>query len=201
MDKLLNGVMRAFKARIKQQELRSKRNKPEGLRIVLMLIGVAGRLLPHVPNVTPIGGLGIWSGMRLEGQARYAIPLSAMLISDLFLGFHHTMPYVYGAIIVNIWLASQIKKPSIWSVSGITFANALLFFVVTNFGVWYTSRFYTVPLYPLSWQGLIASYIAALPFLRFSLVGDFVYVGAFFSLERVVLALAQKKVTAKQSSV
>lgn len=154
--------------------------------LLATLLGVAGRLLPHLPNVTPIGGLSVWSGSRLTGWQRYAAVFLPLVVSDLFLGWHKTIFFVYGAFALTTWLASRNAKVTFQSVAGVTVVNAFLFYLITNFGVWLVS-----PLYPHTTTGLIESYVAGLPFLRFSLLGDAVYCALFFGLEWASRALSR----------
>lgn len=161
----------------------SKNNFPSLLAPTLVLIGVVGRLIPHIPNVTPIGGLTIWSGSRVSFNQSLAIVLGTMVVTDLFLGFHPTMPYVYVSLILTLGLTHWIKPKDVGSVAGLTLLNSVMFFLVTNFGVWQMAGVYDTPLYPPTWQGLMQSYANALPFLRYSLAGDAAYVALFFGLE------------------
>ena len=54
----------------------------------LIVLGVASRLLPHPPNFAPITALALFGGALLPGRAGLWLPLAAMAISDLFIGFH-----------------------------------------------------------------------------------------------------------------
>lgn len=164
-----------------------KREKP-GLIYALIALGVAGRLLPHIPNVTPVGGMMVWSGVRLGRMWTISVLLAVMIVSDLFLGVHRTLPYVYGSLLVGAILASSIRVPTLLRIVAVTVINAILFFLITNFGVWFHS-----PYYPQTWSGLFASYSAAIPFLRASLVGDSAYVIIFFTLEYVALTRLAKR--------
>lgn len=134
------------------------------------------RLLPHPPNVAPIAALALFGGVYLGKRYALAVPLGAMLISDIFLGFHSTMPYVYGSFaitgLLGLWLA-QHKTPR--NIIAITFGSSLLFFLVTNFGVWASST-----LYPKTLDGLMLSYTMGIPFFRNTLAGDFFFVAILF---------------------
>ncbi len=159
-----------------------------GLILVLIAMGIAGRLLPHWPNFTPIGALAVWGGLRLNRQWNIIILLVTMMVTDLFLGWHATWLYVYGSLLVTTWLASKVKSINAGPVVGMTLLGAIVFFVVTNFGVWQTSS-----LYPHTLGGLMASYVAGLPFFRASLSGDIAYTVLFFTLDALALTLAQKQ--------
>lgn len=146
----------------------------------LMGLAVAGRLLPHFANVTPIGGLTVWGGSRLKPWQAITAVVGAMLITDAFIGFHRAMPQVYGTLILTTISAHWLKPKSVIQIAGFTLVSSLLFFVTTNW-IFYPWQMNT--LYPNNWGGQVASYVAALPFLRNSLIGDMTYTALFFSLE------------------
>lgn len=154
---------------------------------LLILLGVAVRLMPHLPNMTPLGALAIWGGMRLQPKTSFGVIMATMIISDAFLGFHDTVWFVYGSLLLIAFLATRIKRVNFLNAAGMTVAGSLLFFLVTNFGVWYMSRFYAVPMYPADISGLLASYTAGLPFLKATLLGDAIYTAGFFAVEYLAL--------------
>ena len=146
--------------------------------IVLLFVSVAllSRYLPHPPNMTAVGALALFTG-SLWGQRLLAplIPLAVLFISDLFLGFHSTMVWVYAGFILVALMGSVLQPQKSWgrtfSAAGLT---SLIFFTVSNFGVWATGG-----LYPLTAQGLAQCYLMALPFLESQVLGDLVFVTAF----------------------
>lgn len=151
----------------------------------LLIIGFAVilRLLPHVPNVAPIAAMALFGGAYLNKRYALVVPLIALIISDIFLGFHDTMPYVYGSFLlaglIGIWLKSH---KTVWNIFFAAVASSIVFFLITNFGVWLQSGMYTRDL-----AGLIQCYIYALPFFRNTLFGDLLYVGLFFGSYELVL--------------
>ena len=153
-------------------------NKIRGLILPVSIILVAAllRLVPHPANVAPIAAMALFGGVYLNKRLALALPLAAMLASDLFLGFHNTMPFVYGSFIITgflgFWLREH-KRPA--TVLGVSFLSSLLFFLITNFGVWVMGG-----MYPNTFAGLLESYFFALPFFRNSLFGDLLYTGLFF---------------------
>lgn len=116
----------------------------------MILAAAASRLIPHPLNFAPITAMALF-GDAYFAKKRWAflVSLVAMLVSDLILGFHSLMPIVYGcfAIIVCIgmWLHKRRKALPI---TGAVLASSILFFVVTNFGVWALSS-----LYPKTMEG------------------------------------------------
>jgi hypothetical protein len=145
------------------------------------------RLLPHPPNVTPIAAIALFGGAHFASKrAALAVPLTAMCLSDVLLGFgvHRVMPFVYGSFASTVFLGRLIRdRRSALAVGGAALTGSVLFFVVTNFGVWLVGD-----LYPRTLEGLVACYVAGIPFFRNTLAGDFLYAGALFG----GFALAQR---------
>ena len=145
----------------------------------IVVAATAMRLVPHPPNVTPIAAIALFGGAHFASKrAAVAVPLLAMCLSDLLLGFgvHRVMPFVYGSFALIVVLGRLIgDRRSTLAVGGAALTGSVLFFVITNFGVWLLSD-----LYPRTMEGLVACYVAAIPFFRNTLVGDLLYAGALF---------------------
>lgn len=169
------------------KDLYQTKYKSVELVALLVAIGVVMRLLPHLPNFTPIGALAVWGGMRLAPGKNVLFVLATMVISDLFLGFHSTVWYVYASLLLVTWLASRMPV-KLGSVIGTTLLGSVLFFIVTNFGVWQTTT-----MYPHTLAGLQQSYAMAIPFFRSSLMGDVFYTAVLFGAEFVVLTALAKQ--------
>ena len=147
--------------------------------IVLAIIICAAftRLVPHPPNFTPIIAMGLFGGAYLK-DSRMAImfPVLAMLLSDIFLGFHSTMVWVYGSLILIALIGTLYKNKITYKSIGLGGAiGSLLFFLITNLGVWLSSSFY-----PKTFNGLASCYIAGLPFLSNTLISSLLYVSIMF---------------------
>ena len=147
---------------------------------ILILAAALSRLLPHPDNFTPIAAIALAGGVYLEKRFALIIPLAALVISDIFIGFHNTILFVYGSLVIigfmGLWLKSHKK---IVPVLGTAILSSILFFVVTNFGVWLTGGGW---FYPKTWQGLVECYTMAVPFFRNTLAGDLIYTGVLFGL-------------------
>jgi len=154
----------------------------------MIIGGGLARLLPHAPNFAPIAAMALFGGAYLNKKYAIIIPLVAMFISDAFIGFHDTMIYVYGAFaltgLMGIWLR---KHKSIVNVFGATLFSSVLFYLITNFGVWAQG------MYARDLSGLMQSYIMAIPFFKNTLLGNFFYTAMFFGTYEFVKALASKK--------
>ena len=162
--------------------------------LTAILAAAALRLVPHPPNFTPIGAMALFSGAYLgrRGAVALVAPLGALFLSDLVLGFYRGMPTVYfsvALIVIIGWVA--LRRVSPIRVGGAAIASSVLFFVLTNFGMWLSSGFY-----PHTLAGLEACYIAAIPFFQNTVAGDLFYAavlfGGFALLERTVPALRSR---------
>lgn len=146
----------------------------------LIGIGLVGRLAPHPPNTTPVTAIAFAAGKYVGRVWAVAIPLLVMLMADLVIGFYDwkVLVSVYGsvAIIGGVSLLARNAPPAV--VMLLVMASSVFFFLVTNFAVWAASAWY-----PPTLDGLVASYVAGLPFLRNMFLGDVVYaaslLGAF----------------------
>ena len=163
-------------------------------RLLAILSAIAAaaalRLVPHPPNFTPIAAMALFGAAHLRRSSlAFAAPLGALLLSDLVLGFYAGMwvQYVAVALIVLLgWVA--LKRVTPIRVGAAAIASSILFFVVTNFGVWMTGA-----MYPHALAGLAACYVAAVPFFQNTLAGDLFFSGLLFGgfalLERMLPAL------------
>lgn len=155
---------------------------------MLITLGMILRLLPHPPNVAPIAALGLFGGVYLNKKYAIFIPLTAMFVSDLFLGFHSLIPWVYGSFtlvgLIGIWLR---KKRSPGNVVIASLASSILFYLITNLGVWLEGK-----LYPPTLSGLVMSYYMAIPFFRNTIIGDLLYTGIFFGAYELANQLSHK---------
>ena len=144
------------------------------LALGLIFFGVATRLIPHPANVTAIGALALWSTTLFRSRSvAILLPLLTLFVTDLILGFHSTVLWVYGAFacigVLSIWLEPRVSWARTFAGSVIA---SLLFFGLTNFGVWLTGE-----LYPMTSQGLEECYLMGVPFLRNQVWGDLLYSG------------------------
>jgi hypothetical protein len=158
--------------------------------LILIFLGVLSRLAPHPANVTAIGGLALFTGARLSLKRATATVFVTMFISDLILGFHSVMWATYGGMLAGVFIGKYVvrERGAGWIVGG-TIASSVIFYLVTNFAVWYAPN----TLYPKTLDGLWLSYIMALPFFRNSLVGDVVYSTLFFAGYEFVRSLRIKQ--------
>lgn len=146
---------------------------------LLLILGAAfARLIPHAPNFTPLLSLALFSGASIKRKHfAFLAPLLAMLISDAVIGFHALLPVVYLSMGIIVIVGSYIRQRSIFSVALMSTLSAVIFFVVTNLGVWLFTPYYTKNL-----LGLSACFIAALPFFVNTLVSAYLYSSIMFGI-------------------
>ncbi len=152
------------------------------IALTLIVLGVGMRFLPHPANFAPIAAIALFSGVYLKKWYACIVPLAAMILSDAVIGFHNTIVFTWGSFLAVGaigWYVQRRKNP-IAIVLG-ALAGSVLFYIVTNFGVWMVSD-----LYAKSWQGLLECYTLALPFFRNTLAGDLFYTGIFFGLYELI---------------
>ena len=138
----------------------------------IIILAAFTRIMPHPPNFTPIIAIGLFGGAYLKNK-RWALllPVGAMLLADIFLGFHGTMIWVYGSLIIITTIGFLLKRRVTLQNGAIaTISGSLLFFLVTNFGVWASGSFY-----PMNVEGLISCYAAGIPFFGNTLGGSIFY--------------------------
>ncbi len=129
--------------------------------LAIVLITALFRLLPHWPNMTPVAALALFGAATFERKwLGLAAPLAAMLLSDALIGFHGSMGAVYFSFgltwLLGLWL---LQRPTAGRVAAASILSSVLFFLITNFAVWYGSTFY-----PQTPAGLLTCYVAGAAF-------------------------------------
>ncbi len=140
--------------------------------IILIFILVFSRLIPHPPNFTPIISASIIGGYLFKKvNISLFIVLSSMILSDLFIGFHKTIFFTYLSLFIIIVIFSRInniinkKNLFLFGIIG-----SLIFFLISNFGVWLVGD-----LYEKNLTGLISCYLLAIPFLKNSILSTIIF--------------------------
>lgn len=152
---------------------------------LIILAAVSSRFIPHPPNFTPIFAIALFGGAYYtDKRLAFVIPILAMFLSDLFIGLHSLIPFVYVSFVVIVLLGFHLQeKRSILKISAIALSGSVIFFVVTNFAVWLMGSFY-----PKNIEGLVTCYIAAIPFFKNSLLGDLIYTTLLFGSFELIKA-------------
>ena len=149
-----------------------------------ILAAASLRLVPHPPNFSPIDAMALFSGAYLGRRwLAFAAPFLALLLSDAVLGFYQGMEFQYVSVVLIVILgAIVLPRTSIPRVGAASLASSILFFVVSNFGVWLAGSTSLHPYYAPNVAGLIACYVSAIPYWGYTVAGDLFYSAAIFGL-------------------
>lgn len=141
------------------------------------------RLLPHWPNVSPVAAMALFGGAYFaDKRLAFIVPFVALFLSDLVLGLHNSMIFVYAGFALTVAIGFLLKGRI--NVTNTAFAVVLssgLFFLLTNFGAWLMSG-----LYAKTAAGLLQALIAGIPFLQNSLLGNLVFAAVIFGGYRLL---------------
>lgn len=157
--------------------------------VVLCVAILASRWLPHAANFSPIIGLLFFVGAigRINNYALFAVTVLAMLISDSFLGgLYEGFVFNYVGLLLAILMGRLISARSVWQVAGGAFVSASLFFLISNFGVWFSS-----PLYSFNLAGLTECFVMGVPFFRNTLNSTLITSGVLFVSYNLILRQIQ----------
>ena len=158
--------------------------------IALILLASFSRIIPHAPNFTPIGAIALFGGAYFNNKHQaFIVPILSLWISDLVIN-NYILSYYYGQFVWFypgfLWQYSgfciiaaigyfSLRRLSLKRVFSSSIIASLIFFVITNFGVWVSGS-----LYPLNTSGLIECYVLALPFYKNTLLSFLLYSSLLF---------------------
>ena len=166
-------------------------NHSRAYAIGLTVLSALGRVLPHVPNVTPMGASCLFAGSRIAGWLSYLLPLVVMAATDPIVGaaggarsgYSSTSLVVYACFMINVWIGRRmVRDVTAVRVGGAAFLCSLQFYLLTNLAVWFRSADSVGHMYARSLSGLLECYAAALPFWGRTLAGDLLFSGALFGI-------------------
>lgn len=159
----------------------------------LIAFAALSRLLPHPPNFAPIGAMALFGAAYLPKKwLTVVVPLVALWLSSLLIdntlmaqwydGFvWFSNPWVYVALLGIVGLGwVTLRRVTLPNVVGSALGASVLFFLVSNFGVW-------LAYYPNTLAGLTACYAAAVPFFHWTLLGDLFFCGVLFGAYEMAL--------------
>ncbi len=174
---------------------RGPRGAPNGhlapgplLLTALIVIAALTRVLPHPPNFSPVEAVALFGGAYFASrQWALIVPLAGMLISDLVLASINGGSYaswfgtagmalVYLCVALGVFLGYGLRgKVTGARVLGYSLLSSVLFFAVTNFGVWAFGA-----MYAKTPAGLVAAYVAGIPFFQWTVLGTLFYSAVLF---------------------
>jgi hypothetical protein len=165
------------------------------LAVVLIVLATLTRLIPHVWNFTPVVAILLFSAFIFRGYLKIIIPFSAILISDIFLeitegtGFHQGTWLIYLSFGFILTMGHIIlRKASFLRILASSLVSSILFYLITNFALFYPEVTEAGQLqgYPHTWEGIIGSYTAGIPFFRNMLAGDLFFTALLFGTYHLV---------------
>tara|TARA_A100001037_G_scaffold260547_1_gene249040 strand:- start:2 stop:499 length:498 start_codon:yes stop_codon:yes gene_type:complete len=125
------------------------------------------RFIPHPPNFTIAIAMSFYAPF-IFGQKKIFYVLASFIITDLIIGYHLTTHWTWGSILIIGFIYKLFKKNLIYRLFGVL-SSALLFFILTNFGVW------TLGQYGYHLSGLVKCYILAIPFFGNTLISSIIF--------------------------
>ena len=137
------------------------------IALSIFLALAASRFIPHPPNFTSLIAVSFYVP-AIFGSRYMPIVLLSFVFTDLVIGFHNTLLFTWGSILLISFISKYFQK-TILSRLGGSIVGALIFFVVTNFGVWVTG------MYGYNFNGLITTYLLAVPFFANTAISTFIF--------------------------
>jgi hypothetical protein len=150
-----------------------------------IVLGILGRLVPHPPNMAPITSIALFGGAQLSRTRAFMVTMLTLIVSDVLLAWAEAHPvfgawslFTYSGFAAVVAAGMLLRvAPTAGRTLGMLLGSSLFFWVWTNFGVWLMGE---GTAYPHTWDGLLACYFAAIPFLGNALVGDLAWGLALF---------------------
>ena len=133
----------------------------------IFLVLASSRLIPHPPNFTSLIALSFYVP-AIFGLRFVPALLVSFAITDLIIGFHSSVFFTWGSVIVIGLFAKYFTNNILSRILG-ALSGAVIFYLLTNFGVWFGG------MYSQNFNGLIESYIMGLPFFGYSLISTFLF--------------------------
>jgi hypothetical protein len=156
------------------------KSPPGALTVALAVLSMAAyRIGPHPWNVAPAGALFALSGVYLgRGWRAWILPFAAILVSDalIYLRWDGSLihperlgDYLAFALVLGVSSLAR-GRAAAWRIGSVLVAP-VIFYLVSNFSVWLGAE----QAYPRTAEGLLACYVAAIPFFQGTLVGDWLF--------------------------
>ena len=163
--------------------------------IGLILIASFSRIIPHYPNFTPIIAISLFGGKYFKNRnLAFFLPvfilwLSDLIINNFILDYYKTFTFIYpgfywqyfSILLISFIGRNYINKISSFKLLGISIFSSVVFFLISNFGVWQSSTLYSKNII-----GLIACYIAAIPFFYGTLASSIIYTYSLFGIYKIL---------------
>jgi hypothetical protein len=166
-----------------------KQSESRSLAVGLTIVSALGRLAPHLPNVTPLGGSCLFAGSKVSGLLAYLLPLAVMAVTDPFVGgYSWASIAVYGCFLINVFIGRRMARHvTAMRVGAAAFLCSAQFFLLTNFAAWFEGGLMHSPLHKPGLAGLLTAYEMGLPFWGRTLAGDLLFSAALFAVYELMV--------------
>lgn len=133
----------------------------------IFLALAASRFVPHPPNFTSLIALSFYMPV-IFGRKFIPVLMICFMFTDLIIGIHNTVLFTWGSVLIiglmSIHFKNGISKRILGSLAG-----AIIFYLISNFGVWILGA------YEYSLKGIIECYTLALPFFTHTVISTLVF--------------------------
>ena len=155
-----------------------------GVAVALIALCVVARLLPHPPNFAPATAVAMFGCVFFSRRWHAgAVVVLGMLVGDAFIGFYDTgvMLTVYASLLMPLVAGRFFGEAKALRLGAVGVLSGVGFYLTTNAAVWFFTN-----AYPPTLDGLAASYIAGLPFLKWTVLGNLFYTAVLFGTYGIV---------------
>ena len=164
------------------------------LAYIFLVIAIGLRFLPHPFHFTPVGAALLFFGAYRTRRELW-VPVALLAVSDVLLNrFTYGYPLQPDQLLIWAWYAAMVavgvllaRRVSALRVTGAALTASVGFFLLSNFAVWVGYN-----MYPATWQGLVACYVAAIPFFRNTVASDLVFSAVMFSIPAAISACTRE---------
>jgi hypothetical protein len=177
------------------------------LPYLFVLLAVAFRFLilhlqPHPWDFTPLSASLLFFG-AYGSRRQLWFPVALLVGTDVVLSkYVYGYPISWDLYVTWAWYAAIVllgtrlgqHSKAVWVLCS-ALASSVSFFVMSNFAAWAA-----FDMYPKTWSGLMAAYVAGVPFFRYRPIGDVLFTAAFFAVP-LVLARRNKNIAANPSAI
>ncbi len=152
------------------------------LALGLFFIGTISRFVFHIPNFTPVIALALFSGAYVNRKYAVIMPVLLMILTDFVLGMYNSVVFTWTAIALSAMLGMRLRgRKTFGTVVFNSILSAVLFFAISNFGVWLMSGMYAHNL-----SGFVRCFILAIPFFKNTFLSTVIYTAVLFAMYETI---------------
>ena len=141
--------------------------KQVSICISIFIILAMSRFIPHPPNFTSLLALSFYVPV-IFGLRYLPVLLISFAITDFIIGYHTGTFFTWGSVFLIGLISQFFAKTLIFRMSG-ALIGALIFYIVTNFGVWVSG------MYGYTFNGFVTCYTLAIPFFAYSVISTLIF--------------------------